>query len=1733
MENYSDFTLDMLGEAPKEEKKVEEVQPKGLDFSSFSLDDISGVTAEGLPEKQAPAQAPAPALAPVEAAMQPVVPPAIQPEGTPGAQIGPALYAISQPKVQPTLADFDDDGDGVMGFIRDRGTDIASASLVRQMASTKAELGRVLQNKQGMTNLLEAQGEDADYVDKLKASFATFSPLTVLATVFTGNPFGTFEAGAEMEEEATGVRALANADLQEVVKEADTTGKLIAFDVISSAAATAPAVATAPLGSIFTTLTAMGATAYFDTTQEAYERTENLGKARVAGLIDGFVEAGTELIPLRTLFNMGTGKSVFKDLMKFLIQEEGSELAATALQDLNAKLMYAPEMTWEQAVENLARTALSTPFSAGLQAGAMRGVSTVSDKAQEGVDALIAKYSKPKSTQLSGEVVKAGELAEVDRQAMEKLTAEMETIMQEIAVEAADSPTIAQYEETSQLLPMSNPKFAEAVPKVTATQVYDHINSARIYPLRAGERVAPESLNPGEVLIAETAPIYKTSVAALRAEEARAKEELAVSGLNENGLHTKLRLEAARKRVITAKKSEREIASKLSRAQDLIKLWTARWAPDMKVILTTNNTPNNYGAAFGSQEQNAPALIYLGIEAANAESRRIAKKTQANHEDVVTKPGTIFSETLAHEFGHALIWHKFHSQPESVRRALENSWMNFAGVYANGNVGEAAAVLQPGSSQELVRAHPETEMKTILKQRQNRPHFAEYIPSFAEFLAHRMARIKGADPEMQKFFTSTKGQLEKYWSSLPKNMKYDKSFQLFLDRLSKERELTQARDKYAGRVARYRAGLDAMRRVATTPYTDVVSMRVHGVVPPTNGAHWGGRDGRTQRVNSSVDKWNWFVDLTAGLTHINTMNPHIPGLTNYGDMVQELWQDKMRWTSKAAEVLRDWAGSDYAKSEAERAQLNGFLFEADRKSEEVGRKLDADEMAELQQEFSMSTAMMELANKVWASFEGALTEVENAVVADLQNQLMAGNPAQIAEALREVRRDFNSLRNRNYMPHSRFGSYTVTGYAQEAMTLNDVEFKRGQVVHFGSFVSESDAIAGRKELEREYGSGVRFGIGIVSDNAKELLDLPPALAEMLETKLDLSPAQQKELLELRAMLAPGQSFRKRLIKREGIAGYSDDALRTYSDYMQKFAGHLARIKHVGHLKESITTMKESARGIRQQGGNSVKREKIIKWHEDHLAYLLNPGNELAGIRAVGFLWYLGFNIKSAVVNATQVPMVTYPYLAQEYNDVSAAAAISSAMYQVTRAQFTARGMDPDLVRLVEELIERGILDESLATELAALAEGGYLGRAPGALRKFLKLDNPENTMKVQKFFEYGALMFQAMEKMNRRITAVAAYQLARKAGHSHEDAVNKAHVAVRETQYEYAKFNRPRMMRGPVLSNVFMFWQYITNTMWFLGQNRQAAARYMVIMFLMGGLEGIPLAGNVLDLLDFGIKKLKEATGWSDPKKGAREFLWELTSKIDDNPMLSNVASSHSVMNGYSSRMFGMYDLSGSVQMGRIVPLTQALATDLTVQTEVLGGMRDLAGATANIPLSIIQAIYSSDPDTWKRVEKALPSAAAGLSAATRYAVRGEETDRRGAVVAEFNWPNDTKSWAELLGRGAAFQLTRVAEERSKRFASYDAIQYYTQRHNALTKLLDYAYSAGDDDKIGEAMDRIARYNAQVPFPEMMIQTSSLVNSLKSREMSRIMREFGLPDSKKHIRLQQEVEGRRRRSFEE
>ena len=320
-----------------------------------------------------------------------------------------------------------------------------------------------------------------------------------------------------------------------------------------------------------------------------------------------------------------------------------------------------------------------------------------------------------------------------------------------------------------------------------------------------------------------------------------------------------------------------------------------------------------------------------------------------------------------------------------------------------------------------------------------------------------------------------------------------------------------------------------------------------------------------------------------------------------------------------------------------------------------------------------------------------------------------------------------------------------------------------------------------------------------------------------------------------------------------------------------------------------------------------------------------------------------------------------------------------------------------------------------------------------------------------------------------------------------------------------------------------MFWQYTTNMLHFMGNNKSAGVRTLALLLMAGGINGLPFSQNIQDILTFFLRKYKEHFGGEDPKKSTEDYMRDFFAQLEDAPYIGHVMPSpNTIMNGATSNLFGLWDLSASLSMGRIIPATDMLNSSSDPTTRLVGSAQQMSGALINIPISLYTAAFGDNPDTWKRWEQASPTFVKGISQSIRWATRGNETNSLGVPIKEFDWPTNYDDLLTISGRALGFPSSQVNMIREANWKAYDAQRYYATRHNMLSQMLNYAIQVDDPEKIDTAIGQILQFNADVPFPEMAINPSKLMSGVKRAQKQRVLMQEGLTDQMKNFRLQQE-----------
>lgn len=865
----------------------------------------------------------------------------------------------------------------------------------------------------------------------------------------------------------------------------------------------------------------------------------------------------------------------------------------------------------------------------------------------------------------------------------------------------------------------------------------------------------------------------------------------------------------------------------------------------------------------------------------------------------------------------------------------------------------------------------------------------------------------------------------------------------------------------------------------------------------------------------------------------------IPGAAKYLQAVQLWWARKRDLTTDAVNTALKW--QDLPKRDG--ARLSQAILEIKLRSDELGRRLTDEEVAAALKEFGLGKDAQVVYQGVDQSFKTVLNQLQFGLEFGVlrehtrdkaqaqalhklwrekkydefyaQSKEILGN-LEVSGRLSQIEKEMNQLRERNYFPHMRFGKYGLYVRAKQDLTLQGKSYNSGQIVYFESFETFRARDQRTESMLAEYPPRLYdIGYGHIADSEFTFLGMPPSLYEALQKGLKLDAAQTERLKELYFTRSPGRAFLRHLVKRRGIAGFSRDAMRVYSTYMMNAANHIARVEFHQEMGDELNTMRTAGKSMGDVAGI------IGEYFGKHYSYIMNPGNDLAQLRSLGFLFYLGYNVKSAMVNLTQVPMVAYPYLASLHGDNKAVAAIAKA-YGTTVRIMRGHSVVDDATQLdLNRALREGVIDESQASELAGLAEAPVLQRLMGETVQEQLLSNVSY---------YGGWLFRHAEKFNRRVTFLAARELALQSGLKGEDVYLAGRKAVQTTMFEYAKWNRPAFMRGKK-SAFFLFWNYMQHLSFlsFGGQGKGPAIRIWTMLMLAAGLQGLPFAENILDLLDLGSTKAKELLGSNDPHTDLRADLRGLAQTLTDNPdMIMHGLSRHYGLGPlHLLQLLGVpvpgTDTSASISAGRVIPgVDQLTAIDNDPDKRFGQAIIDSLGPVAGIGYNFWRVLTSQDPDQWKVWERAMPSAIKSASQAVRRWDRGAETFRGGGDVATFD-PHDGIQRAELIANSLGFQPSRVTERYELRSLQEDVKQYWTTRRAMVLENYAYAFLSHDLEAKADAREAIRRFNSQAPAPQLKVSMDTIERSIKGTLRRSSLREDGLPNEKAFVPMYRSV----------
>lgn len=865
----------------------------------------------------------------------------------------------------------------------------------------------------------------------------------------------------------------------------------------------------------------------------------------------------------------------------------------------------------------------------------------------------------------------------------------------------------------------------------------------------------------------------------------------------------------------------------------------------------------------------------------------------------------------------------------------------------------------------------------------------------------------------------------------------------------------------------------------------------------------------TKKSLAQSDKWSGWIKWTNNLLQQAALNPHIVGLQSYVESTRAWWITKMQITSQAVGRLREW--NKLGKENAE--NLDRFIFDIDSMSYlpqgQNARWPTTQELAQIaKKHFSnvsaeQGRAAVDLYFKIKQDFLSILDRVEAAWVQDAARSF-ANDPLKMSQAIAEIHNDVNQMRAKPYFPHERFGKWTVK--------IRD----KGKLIYYTQVATEREATKLETSL-RQANPGMDIRGGRLPDEMQVFQGLPPGLIRQLSVQMQqlpggLSQDQKDAMDDLAFAMSPANSFAKKFMRRKGTAGFSMDARRAYASYFLHAGGHIARLQERANLEDGIKAVYASANAM-PNASAAGERVGIADAMKRHMDYIMNPPNEWTALRGVGFFWYLWGNVSSALMNLVQVPMFTLPYLSSRFGDFSSMNALRKSTLDLHKTINLAKSKLPtDETQAIALGVQQEFLDESFATELVSMAQGGVMQRImPGT----------QVQRGLMNLLWAGSWLFQKAEQINRRNTFLAAYRLGKEkpnAKHLQElVATNQrqykemlgqgwnpqnaaawlgAREAVERSQFEYAQFARPEFVRGKK-GVVFAFWMWKQNALWFF-KNDPGRYRAMVTMLALAGVMGLPLAGDLNDL----IRYLASLAGKNfNPEQEARQLLAELHVNPD---LVLHGAGHDSFGMAWAGQQVGIpipdVDVSQRLGMGQLIPGLHEFTSPVGSFAERSGNaMKATLGAIYGIPLTMLKAAESHDPHVWHEVQQYLPIAFKNFAKTMDVIEHGGVVTPGGAKIVDFD-TTDVHSQAELAAMALGFNPSRVSRAWDEKSAIVEAVAYWQGRRGVLFQQFADARFARDREAIADAREAIKEFNRTVPEAGLKISVQDILQSLRGRQ---------------------------------
>jgi len=460
--------------------------------------------------------------------------------------------------------------------------------------------------------------------------------------------------------------------------------------------------------------------------------------------------------------------------------------------------------------------------------------------------------------------------------------------------------------------------------------------------------------------------------------------------------------------------------------------------------------------------------------------------------------------------------------------------------------------------------------------------------------------------------------------------------------------------------------------------------------------------------------------------------------------------------------------------------------------------------------------------------------------------------------------------------------------------------------------------------------------------------------------------------------------------------------------------------------------------------------------------------EFQGLRGFLFFTYLGGNISSALINLSQVPMFTAPWLTQHTSIANVGRLLRNAYSMAVKDPRTLHG---NLRTALIEAEEEGITNPQNVYTTMAIGSGSKLARI-GAVSNFLDM---------------WASMFSKAETLNRRVSFISAYQLAGQKGMAGQEAFGFAAKAVRDTQFLYNKGNRPVLARGigavPFTFRLFTIQALETI---FAKMPPKQAAMILGLLLLGAGGEGLPFVEDIEDIIDSIGQKMGYATNSKQWLAEQLQTAFEEWAGLDHDT--AAMASEVTRKGIFSQTPFSIGPRLG---MGNIIPGSSLFKTSADKGREITDAIGPVAGLAKNLYEGSIHALKG---DFGNAAEKAAPTAISNAMKGARQLREGEERTPTGMRIAPV-------TSEQAIGKVVGFNPQSVSHAYEKSRALRQDESFLKQVESDIAAKWAQGVFLHRPEQVEEARAELREHNEKNPNAKIRITPNQIHARVKNMRM--------------------------------